>query len=260
MKKLINAFLANLDIALVRKSSYQKMVGSFQKFRAYQLAELIDDDLLSIYFSSLPYSKSQLHQDLFVLSELSFKKNGFFIEFGATNGIDLSNTNLLETKFDWNGILAEPAKIWQKEILKNRKAHIELNCIWKSTGEKLQFNEVTDKKHRGELSTIDAFSEIDQHGNSRKIGHKYEVSTISLLDLLNKYNAPEKIDYLSIDTEGSEYEILNAFDFDAFDVRVITCEHNYTPARDKIYDLLTRNGYERKLVEFSLFDDWYVRR
>ncbi len=199
-------------------------------------------------------------QDLFVLSEFHFKKNGFFVEFGATNGIDLSNTYLLESRFDWNGILAEPAKIWQKEVVNNRAAHIELDCVWHSTGEKLWFNEVTDEKHRGELSTIDSFSEIDEHRSSRKIGHKYEVSTISLLDLLHKYNAPEKIDYLLIDTEGSEYEILNAFDFDAFDVRVITCEHNYTPARDKIYDLLTRNGYERKLVEFSLFDDWYVRR
>jgi FkbM family methyltransferase len=144
--------------------------------------------------------------------------------------------------------------------LNNRKAHIELDCVWKSTGEKLLFNEVTDERHKGELSTLDSFSEIDQHKKARKIGHKYEVKTISLLDLLKKHNAPEEIDYLSIDTEGSEYEILNAFDFNAFNIKVITCEHNYTPAREKIYDLLMRNGYERKFVEFSLFDDWYVRR
>ena len=51
-------------------------------------------------------SKSQLKQDIFVLLETGFKRNGFFVEFGATNGIDLSNTYLLEKRFGWNGILA----------------------------------------------------------------------------------------------------------------------------------------------------------
>ena len=56
-------------------------------------------------------SKSQLWQDLFVLSELDFKRKVFFVEFGATNSIDLSNTYLLETDFEWVGILVEPANV-----------------------------------------------------------------------------------------------------------------------------------------------------
>ena len=63
-----------------------------------------------------------------------------------------------------------------------------------------------------------------------------------------KYNAPKNIDYLSIDTEGSEYEILKTFDFDKYNSKVITCEHNYTPARNKIYSLLSANGYQRKFT------------
>ena len=78
------------------------------------------------------------------------------------------------------------------------------------------------------------------------------------MDLLKKYNAPKEIDYLSIDTEGSEFEILNAFDFDAYKIKVITCEHNFTPMREEIYKLLGSKGYVRKYQEFSQFDDWYV--
>ena len=77
-------------------------------------------------------------------------------------------------------------------------------------------------------------------------------------DLLEKYSAPSIIDYLSIDTEGSEYDILNAFDFQKYKFRVITCEHNFTPMREKIYDLLIKKGYKRKLSNISRVDDWYV--
>ena len=66
--------------------------------------------------------------------------------------------------------------------------------------------------------------------------------------MLIKYNAPKFIDYLSIDTEGSEYEILKNFDFKSYKFRVITCEHNYNENREKIYELLTENGYERRFT------------
>ena len=109
-----------------------------------------------------------------------------------------------------------------------------------------------------ELSTIDSFTGADLHAGYRANGERYKVNTISLNDLLKKYNAPQEIDYLSIDTEGSEFDILSAFDFDAYKIKVITCEHNYTPMRDKIFDLLTSKGYKRIYEESSGFDDWYV--
>ena len=135
-----------------------------------------------------------------------------------------------------------------------RKVNINTDCLWSETGKELIFNEVDD----GELSTIDEFSSSDQHKNRRLNGRQYKVNTISLKDLLIKYDAPKLIDYLSIDTEGSEFEILKNFDFDNFKFRVITCEHNYNDNREKIYKLLTDNGYIRKFVNISKFEDWYV--
>jgi FkbM family methyltransferase len=199
-------------------------------------------------------SKSQLNQDMFVLAELGFKKNGYFVEFGATNGVDLSNTHLLEKELGWTGILAEPALVWQDALKLNRTCKISFDCVWSKSHEEIEFNEVS----AAELSTIDTFSGSDMHVQARGSGNKYKVYTVSLLDLLKKYDAPKEIDYLSIDTEGSEFEILNAFDFDAYKIKVITCEHNFTPIREEIYKLLTLKGYTRKYTEFSRFDDWYV--
>lgn len=204
----------------------------------------------------LEKSKSQLRQDLFVLSESKYKREGYFVEFGASNGIYLSNTYLLEKEFSWRGILAEPAKIWHQELRENRpNASIEEMCVWKDTNSLLTFNE-TDSTH---LSTVDIYSDSDLHSKKREKGKKYEVQTISLNDLLKKHNAPKHIDYLSIDTEGSEFDILNSLDFSTYSFSVITCEHNYTPQREKIYNLLTQNGYKRKFENISNWDDWYFK-
>ena len=199
-------------------------------------------------------SKAQLKQDMFVLAELGFKRDGYFVEFGATNGVDLSNTYMLEKEMGWTGILAEPALVWHYDLVSNRNCHIDFDCVWSESGKTLEFNEVAAAELSGVVETIPN----DEHKDTRDTGSKYEVTTISLLDLLKKYNAPKDIDYLSIDTEGSEFEILSAFDFDAYKIKTITCEHNYTDMREKIYDLLTSKGYVRKYTEFSYFDDWYV--
>ena len=210
--------------------------------------------LLRLNESLLRNSRSQLRQDLFVLSELNYKRNGYFVEFGATNGVDLSNTHLLETQYDWTGILAEPATRWHADLVKNRAAKIDKRCIWRCSGESLVFNE-TDSP---EFSTIDCFSSSDGHAKARGSGKRYSVETVSLMDLLIEHKAPRVVDYLSIDTEGSEFDILDNFDFQSYQFRIITCEHNYSPIREKLSALLQNNGYQRKYEDTSQFDDWWV--
>lgn len=220
----------------------------FQFLRAFCSEEL------PILLELIEDSKSQLRQDLFVLSQLGFKKNGYFVEFGATDGMRLSNTWLLEKKFGWTGILAEPCKNWHKDLQKNRTCHISTECVWSVSGATLQFVETS----LAELSTVAAFQDCDGHAHSRGAKKNYEVQTISLVDLLAFFNAPKMIDYLSIDTEGSEFSILQSHDFNRYRFRLITCEHNSSPARTQIFDLLTKNGYRRVLESVSRFDDWYV--
>jgi hypothetical protein len=80
------------------------------------------------------------------------------------------------------------------------------------------------------------------------------LETISLEDFLRKYEAPHEIDYLSIDTEGSEYAILEKFPFNKWQISLITVEHNFTSQRQQIRELLEKNGY--KCTE-AKWDDWY---
>lgn len=244
-----------LGYAVVRNSTLELYERNARAGQDIDFLRALPDVAVISALQYLRLSRSQIRQDLFVLSQLSFKRGGFFVEFGATNGVDLSNSYLLEKEFGWKGILAEPARGWHADLKTNRSAAIETRCVWKLSGQQLSFNEVTDR----ELSTIQEFVRSDLHSNLRASSKSYSVETISLTDLLIENNAPKVIDYLSIDTEGSEFEILNAFDFDQFEFKVITCEHNYSYNREKVYNLLTRHGYRRCFESLSQFDDWYIK-
>ncbi len=197
-------------------------------------------------------SKSQINQDIFVISNLHGKENGYFVEFGATDGIGLSNTLLLEKEYGWNGILVEPGKNWREELVKNRKVKVDFRCVADSSKNYVTFSEATSP----ELSTIAGFENHDQ--NKRTTKSTYSVETVSLIDLLIEHGAPKIIDYISIDTEGTEFDILKDFNFGEYKFKIMTVEHNFTSERDKIFQLLTANGYHRIWSEFTQFDDWYI--
>ena len=112
-KKFKFGFISYIN--LERMKDYEKDVTNIFTLPNKNLIQLIE---------IRDKSKSQLGQDLFVLLETNFKKNGFFVEFGATNGVDLSNTYILEKQFNWQGILAEPAKVWNAELQRNRNCSI----------------------------------------------------------------------------------------------------------------------------------------
>lgn len=200
---------------------------------------------------------SQCHQDVWVLYETNYKKNGYFVDFGGTDGVTINNTYLLETKYDWKGIIAEPNSIYHDDLVINRKCHISQRCVFVESDRKVPFLEVESS----DLSTIQGFGKDDEHASKRKNGVTRLVDTITLLDLLKNYEAPKDIDYLSIDTEGSEFAILNSFftNNTEYKIKCISVEHNYIQKqREQIYNLLTKNGYVRKYTEISKWDDFFI--
>ena len=259
MTSRVNQRLSRFDIAVTRRSSVESLRRKARQGQSWErdreLLLALPENKLRASLSQLGRSRSQLRQDLFVLSQLDFKTGGYFVEFGATNGVDLSNTFLLEQEYGWTGVLAEPARIWHDDLHRNRRCQIDTRCVWSHSDRRIEFIQPED----AELSTIGEFQDGDRHAEARANAKRYEVETTSLMDLLETHDAPREIDYLSIDTEGSELEILERFDFDRYDIKVITCEHNYTNNRPYIHELLAGKGYTRRMEELSRFDDWYVR-
>lgn len=176
------------------------------------------------------------------------------MEFGATDGVLLSNSWLLEKNFGWKGVCAEPNPKFFASLKNNRRCTLSERCISGETGKQVEF--VFADAFGGSLE----YANDDMHGERRAAyataGHVATLITISLDDFLKEIGAPHHIDYISIDTEGSEFEILQTFPFDQWNIRLLTIEHNFTLRRADIRSLLERNGY--RCTE-QQWDDWYER-
>lgn len=227
-----------------------KLIFTFIKFTGNVLKFKKSLFLIEI-LNSQHKSYSQIGQDLFVLFILNGKRNGFFVEIGAGDGVHLSNTYLLENEFGWTGILVEPNRSFYSECSRNRTSLVKQNLILDRNGSRIKFYE----KEIGEFSHADGFGD----SSASLIIDSYEVQSIEFNNLFNEINPPIVIDFLSIDTEGSEFEILRSVDFNKFRPRIICIEHNFNKKRRRSYKkLLAQYGYELMYPGVSRWDSWFV--
>lgn len=200
-------------------------------------------------------------QDKWVLHELDQKENGYFVDIGAHNGFHDSNTYTLEKEFGWTGICVEPHNYSFNELVEHRSCICCNLCIFSE-------NKVIEFMQRGrhkQLSGIVCENSSD-HIKSKE-GHPLMLkNAITLMQLLKMHNAPKFIDYLNIDVEGVEWDILKDFDFKQYVFRTMTIEHNcmegteypqeYVDKRNNILELLESKGYKRERTVVA--DDWYI--
>lgn len=181
---------------------------------------------------------SQIGQDNWVDSVLGNKKNGYFIELGACDGILYSNTLFFERELNWNGICIEPNDIYYSHLEKNRKCNTSNELVFSESDVLVDF------------SICEAVSGIVDNniGPFTKKEKIVKKKTTTLSNILDKFKAPNIIDYLSLDVEGQEYNILSTFQFDKYKFRCLTVEHNEphtgSEQRMKIRNLLEMNGYK----------------
>lgn len=197
--------------------------------------------------------KSQYGQDKILLELIGYKRNGFFVELGACDGIMYSNTYYFEKELGWNGILIEPNPNFSDDLRKNRNCYIS-NEICSLTA-----NENIDFLIAGAVSGV--INDNPGYWVKKNIETSQSIKLISttLSDILDKYNAPSTIDILSLDVEGLEYDILKSFPFDKYKFNYICVEHNSCfegiENKNKIQKILTNNNYT--LIKEIDIDDIY---
>jgi hypothetical protein len=133
------------------------------------------------------------------INEIIFrnKKDGFFVEIGALDGIVFSNSYIFEKYLNWSGLCVEPDLRWRDSIIQNRKCNISFNVISDTSDLDVEF---CIHKNGGE-----SFVKTEKRNwiYDNDILDTYKVKTLTLTDLLDLNNSPKLIDWISVDTEGS---------------------------------------------------------
>lgn len=196
----------------------------------------------------------------FVFHFFENKKNLFFVDIGANDGVTWSNSLEIERKLDWQGLAIEPHPTMFKHLENNRKCKC-LNVAVSNVEKELEFFSIEGSWEANMLSGL-----LDNYGERHKarVMEEYKryngsasvikVQTQRLQNILDKNNIT-KIDYLSIDTEGSEISILESIDFSKMDITLISAEANYE--REPLDSLLGQHGY--KFINKVACDAFYAR-
>lgn len=174
-----------------------------------------------------------------------FPKGGYFVEAGAHDGVGDSQTKELEDTGLWTGLCIEPSSAFRglESCVKKgiRHCKIDNRCLWISDGGTVNFREV--KGEAIELSGIDGCFGDSWDRESRPHGF-VQKQAVTLTTMLDEHNAPRVIEFLSLDTEGSEFEILCGLDFTKRNILAMQVEHNgVLTKRMAVTRLLSMNGY-----------------
>ena len=194
----------------------KKVKSYFKKFRKFNAINNLDKQMLDY----LNY------------------ENGYYIECGANDGVDQSNTWYFEKKLNWNGILIEPLPKKFNELKNNRnKNNIFVNKCLVSEGYKDQYIKIID---RDLMSKVDLTSGIS-------------VETSTLNKVLDFNKAPKVIDFFSLDVEGSEFNVLEGIDFLRYNFKYLLIESNNL---NKLNNFLISKNYSflKKLSNIADID------
>ncbi len=197
---------------------------------------------------------SQKGQDQWVIEDVfNYERDGFFVDLGAADGKNISNTYLLEKELGWNGICIEANPNMFKNLKMHRNCILVKTCI-DQTNHEVDFR-VDNKLHGGIVAedTDNRSSLFKFDRNTKKIT-LLSFQTKTLEQVLDENNAPSVIDYLSLDVEGAETRIMKNFPFDRYTFLAMTIERP-TPELNEIF---FRNGYV--FVKNSRYDSFYVHQ
>lgn len=171
-------------------------------------------------------------------------RGGYFVEAGASDGINDSATYVLETELGWSGLCVEPIPAQFEKVKGLRSCSLDNRALWSESGQELEFT--LYPKRMGHSAISSANKNIAKMAQRSEPWETIHVSTVSLNDVLVDHSAPRVIDYLCLDVEGAEQAVLSAFDFHGrFLIKAVSIEGH---ACD---DLMRTAGYRQVEQPFA---------
>lgn len=252
---MLNLGLVKLnDLNHLRQTqiAYQCLVNKLDFFLDLQDRSQKKSESSSLEILNLPNllleSKSENGQDLFALFANKFKRDGTFLEFGAYDGVTFSNTFLLEKRFNWSGVLVDPIPKHFEQMRLHR------DCI------SIHAAITVNKKEFVKILESPA-SNLSKPVNKSNITNKtHKVPAFTLVEIIDKYFPAKSLDFLSIDVEGEDLEILASVDFSKYEINAICVEHNNRIGSQEILKYMEKSGYELVWSEYSGNDFWFIHR
>jgi len=224
--------------------------------------------------------QSQTGQDMF-LNRWFFKNRGpgFFVDVGAFDGTLGSNTSFFEKHLQWTGIAFEPNPSAFEVLRATRSCRLIQGCAYHQDGQ-IPFLGLSEREHReltrlrpprsllqmmldsshggamlsGIPEHMGQFDRVEWASKAMKLDQIRATVPCHRIDTVLNDCGVQTVDYLSIDVEGAELEVLRGIDFDRVQVNVISIEHS--PRFSEVYDLLTASGFEYQGLLF--FDEIFV--
>jgi FkbM family methyltransferase len=194
---------------------------------------------------------SHIGQDMWVSSVFNGESQGYFLDFGAFDGVTISNTYFLEKHLHWGGICVEPNPSYYPQLCASRSVITVNAALWFDSRLSMSLVDAHG------LSSFEQFAREDSQSERRMNARRRDVAvdTINPNELLERFQAPSKIHYLSLDVEGAEYDVISSIDLNMWRIALCTIEHNHNLQNQaKVRGFMAEYGYEVIQVKN---EDWF---
>ncbi|ESU25961.1 hypothetical protein FLJC2902T_29720 [Flavobacterium limnosediminis JC2902] len=195
---------------------------------------------------------------------LKVNRKGVYVDIGCWDPVKASNSYYFHLR-GWKGICIDPNPKMQELFAQKRKSDIFVNRAVGLGNEKLTYYMLEDSL--SSMNTLD-FNFIQHHQLEDKVVAKKEIQTVSLQSVLEQYiKDGELIDFLDVDVEGFDLEVLQSNDWERFRPKVILIETNNFLNEDfnsdvslylmnKNYSLLSKTLIHKKLGNLFFIDNF----
>lgn len=209
---------------------YNKACAFYSLMRKCKVAPSVHNTRINSY--------SQYGEDLVIDGITGNKPTGFFVDIGANDPVNLNNTKRFYDR-GWRGINIEPNPVLFKKIEEQRKMDINLNIGIGPFAQKSPFYMVS-------ADTLSSFNKTDAERNCRIFNERItaivNIHMQPLVAIFENYSAGRDIDFMSVDVEGYELEVLQTNDWCRYRPYLILIEIAYNTSA--ILSYLNKNGYE----------------